>query len=403
MRHLKWSIVLCVVLLSGCSLFSKKTGQEPMELESFKATAKVKEIWDTDVGSGQGIGLTQLTPSINADKIYTIDHEGILTALDRQKGKKLWSKNVTKTWSGLAGKTVHFFKDPDANDAINGGVSSGGGLLFIGNYAGEVIALSDVDGKEVWRKQVKGEIASVPQTNGQVVAVQTMNGKLFVLDAKTGADMWFFENPPPVLTLRGTAAPTVTDTAIYAGFANGRLMAFNSSNGLILWEQRMAMPKGRSELDRMVDIHASPLLKDGILYVGTYQGRIAAVARGTGSSVWGQDGSTTESLAASDDKLFVSSSDGKVIAYSLTSGEVVWQNEKLLRRRLSAPQVFGSYVAVTDFKGYMHVLSQATGELVARDRVDRKGVRAPMLTDGQTLYVFGNGGDLMAFTATAKK
>jgi outer membrane protein assembly factor BamB len=180
-------------------------------------------------------------------------------------------------------------------------------------------------------------------------------------------------------------------------------MAFNPSNGLILWEQRMALPKGRSELDRMVDIHASPIIKDGILFVGTYQGRIAAVARGTGGSVWGIDGSTTENLAASDDKLFVSQSDGKVVAYSLTSGEQLWQNEKLLRRSLSGPQVFGDYVAVVDFKGYMHVLNQSNGELAARDRVDSNGVRAPMLTDGKTLYVYGNGGDLMAFTATAKK
>jgi outer membrane protein assembly factor BamB len=193
------------------------------------------------------------------------------------------------------------------------------------------------------------------------------------------------------------------DSAIYAGFANGRLMAFNPSNGLILWEQRIALPKGRSELDRMIDIHASPLLKDGIVYVGTFQGRIAAVARGTGGNVWGIDGSTTENLAASDDKLFVSQSDGKVVAYSLTSGEQLWQNEKLLRRRLGGPQVFGDYVAVVDFEGYMHVLNQSTGELAARDRVDRSGVLAPMLTDGKTLYVYGNGGSLMAFTANAKK
>ena len=403
MRYLKWSLLLCAVLLSSCSIFSKKTGQEPMDLESFKETAKLKEVWSTGVGSGQGIGLTQLTPAIDGDKIYTVDHEGILTALNLHKGKTLWSKAVTNEWTGWTGAFVHWFSGPDANNSITGGVSSGAGLLFIGNYAGEIIALSAVDGKEVWRKQVKGEVSSVPQTNGQVVAVQTMNGKLFVLDAKTGADMWFFENPPPVLTLRGTAAPVVTDSAIYAGFANGRLMAFNPANGLILWEQRIAMPKGRSELDRMVDIHASPLLKDGILYTGTFQGRITAAARGTGSNLWGQDGSTTENLAASDNKLFVSQSDGKVTAYNLTSGEVLWQNEKLLRRTLSGPQVFGDYLAVVDFEGYMHVLNQSTGELAARTRVDSNGVRAPMLTDGQTLYVYGNSGDLMAYTATAKK
>ncbi len=403
MRHLKWGLLLCAVLLSGCSFFAKKTGQEPIEIQSFKETAKLSEVWSRGVGNGQGIGLTQLTPVIDGDKIYTADHEGVVTALNRQNGKKLWSTKITKEFSGLMGSVVYSFKEKDLNHGITGGISYADGLLYIGNYAGEVIALSATNGKEVWRKQLKGEVSSVPQTNGQVVAVQTMNGKLFVLDAKTGADMWFFESPPPVLTLRGSASPLVTDAAIFAGFANGRLMAFNPSNGLILWEQRMALPKGRSELDRMVDIHASPLIKDGILFVGTYQGRIAAVARGTGGSVWGVDGSTSENLAASDDKLFVSQSDGKVVAYSLTSGEQLWQNEKLLRRHLSGPQVFGEYVAVVDFKGYMHVLNQSNGEFAARDKVDRKGVRAPMLTDGSILYVYGNGGSLMAFTAKAKK
>ncbi len=403
MRHLKWGLMLCVILMSGCSFFAKKTGQEPLELESFKEAANLKDVWSKGVGAGQGVGLTQLTPAIDADKIYTVDHEGKVTALNRLNGKVFWSKYVAKGVTGLSGKVVHFFKDKDLNQSITGGISFADGVLYVGNYAGEVIALSASNGKEIWRKQLKGEISSVPQSNGQVVATQTMNGKLFVLDAKTGADMWLFESSPPLLTLRGSAAPIVMDAAIYAGFSNGRLMAFNPSNGLILWEQRMAVPKGRSELDRMVDIHASPLLKDGILYVGTYQGRIASVARGTGSNVWGIDGSTSESLAASDDKLFVSQSDGKVVAYSLTSGEQLWQNEKLLRRRLSGPQVFGDFVAVVDFEGHMHVLNQSTGELAARERVDRSGVRAPMLTDGKLLYVYGNGGSLMAFSVSAKK
>lgn len=403
MRHLTWGVLLCALLLSGCSLFAKKTGQEPMELESFKKTAKLKEVWDKGVGAGQSVGFSRLTPALDGDKLFVVDHEGIVTALDSHKGKKLWSKNITKEWTGMFGKFVHFFKAADVNSGITGGISSADGILFVGSYAGEVIALSAVDGKEIWRKQLKGEISSVPQSNGQVVAIQTMNGKLFALDAKTGADLWFFENPPPLLTLRGTASPVVTDSAIYAGFSNGRLMAFNPSNGLILWDQRLAMPKGRSELDRMVDIHASPLLKDGILYVGTYQGRIAALARGTGSSLWGLDGSTSENLAVSDDKLFVSHSDGKIVAYNLTSGEQVWSNEKLLRRGLGSPQVFGDYLAVVDFEGYMHVLNQANGELAARTRVDRKGVRAPLLSDGTTLYVYGNAGDITAFNASAKK
>ncbi len=101
MRHLKWGLLLCAVLLSGCSWLSKKTGQEPMELESFKETAKLSEVWSRSVGNGQGIGLTQLTPVIDGDKIYTVDHEGVVTALNRQNGKKLWSTKITKGFSGL--------------------------------------------------------------------------------------------------------------------------------------------------------------------------------------------------------------------------------------------------------------------------------------------------------------
>ncbi len=99
----------------------------------------------------------------------------------------------------------------------------------------------------------------------------------------------------------------------------------------------------------------------------------------------------------------MSQSDGKITAYNLTSGDVVWQNEKLLRRGLSGPQVFGSYIAVVDFEGYLHVLKQADGELAARTHIDSNGVRAPMLTDGNTLYVYDNDGELTAFNITAKK
>lgn len=378
-----WSLALCVVLLSGCSLFGKKTGNEPVELVSFEQTVKLKTAWRTDVGAGQGEGLTRLTPAIDGETMYTVDHKGRITALNRLKGKKLWQAKT--------------------REEISGGISVDSGLLFVGNSSGELIALSSEDGSELWRKQLSSEILSIPRSNGTVVAVQTMNGRLYALDARTGNQLWFYESPPPVLILRGTPSPVVTDNAIYAGFSNGRLMAFNPQNGLILWEQRVAMPQGRSELERMVDIHASPVLHEGILYVATFQGRVSAVARGTGSSVWAQDTSTAEDFVVANGRLFLSQSDGQINCYNSATGELVWTNDQMLRRGLGAPQVFGKYVAAVDFKGYLHVMDQADGQFVARTRVDRKGASASMLTDGETLYVYGNKGKVTAFTAQEKK
>lgn len=390
MREINWSfrclngaLLLCVILLSGCSVFGKKTGNEPMELVDFDATVKLKKVWQRDVGAGQGEGFTHLTPVIDGDVIYSVDHKGRVVALNRLTGKVLWQRKT--------------------KESISGGIGIEGGSLFIGNQGGELIALSTDDGSEIWRRQLSGEILSVPRSNGNVVAVQTMNGRLYALNAKTGDELWFYENSPPVLILRGTPSPIVTDTAIYAGFSNGRLMSFNPQNGLILWEQRIAIPQGRSELERMVDIHASPVLRDGILFAAAYQGRVTALARGTGSAIWAQEMSTSEDIALFENRLFLSQTDGTVTAFNAANGEVIWNNDQMLRRGLSAPQAFGDYVAVVDFKGYMHVMRQTDGEFVARVRVDRKGARAPMLTDGNILYVYGNRGKLMAYEAVEKK
>lgn len=402
-RHLSCLVLLCAFAMSGCSWFSKKNGNEPMELVDFKETLDLDKVWKRGIGEGQNKGFSSLTPALDGDAIYAVDYEGLVVALDSKTGKKQWSRKVNKSQQGLWTWLKSFFVAGDPNRQIVGGIAAENGLLLVATYAGEVMALSKETGAELWRKQLPGEVVSAPRTNGSVVAAQTVNGKLFALDAKTGEQLWFYDNPPPVLTLRGTPSPIVTDTAIYSGFSNGRMMAFNPANGLILWEQRIASPKGRSELERMVDIHSSPLIKDGVIYVGTYQGRVSALARGTGKPLWGQDGSTSESLALSGDKLFVSNADGKLVAYNSTTGEVLWSNEKMLRRLLNGPQVFGDYVAVVDFKGYMHVVNQSDGEFVARTRVDRKGARAPMLTDGETLYVYTNRGKLIAFRAEKDK
>ncbi|ACE85358.1 outer membrane protein assembly factor BamB [Cellvibrio japonicus] len=400
----RWLLVVAAVsLFSGCSWFSKKTGNEPMELVDFKSSVKLDKVWSRGIGDGQSEGFTSLVPALDGDKIYAVDYKGLVVAMNAETGKKLWSRRINQQHTGLWGWIKSYFVAEDPNYQILGGIGAEKGLLLVATYAGEVMALNPESGDELWRVQLSGEILSSPRTNGTVVAAQTINGKLFGLDAKTGKQLWFYENPPPILTLRGTPSPIVLDTAIYAGFSNGRLMAFNPDNGLILWDQRIALPKGRSELERMVDIHASPLIDSGILYAGSYQGRVVAMSRGTGSPIWAKDASTSESLALANGKLFMADSDGKVIAFNASNGEVLWTNEQMLRRRLNGPQTFDQYVAVADFKGYLHILDQEKGEFAERLRVDRKGARAPMLTDGSTLYVYTNRGKLIAYRVKAAK
>ena len=80
------------------------------------------------------------------------------------------------------------------------------------------------------------------------------------------------------------------------------------------------------------------------------------------------------------------------------STTVLWSNDSLARRELSAPSVFSSYVAVGDKEGYLHLLSQVDGRFVARTRIDSAGLRTRPVVEGDWLYAYGNDGKLVALT-----
>ncbi len=370
------TLLVCALLVSGCSVFGKKDGTEPMELVEFEPSVELETVWKQNVGAGRKKAVIKLQPALDGDVIYAADIRGRVEAFNRHTGKRLWRSKTEAE--------------------VTGGVGASAGLVLLGTRSGEVLALSAEDGSKLWSSQLSSEVVAVPATNGQVVAAQTMDGKLHVLDAETGPPKWKYENPPPVLTLRGSATPIVTDSVVYAAFATGKIMAFNAGNGLVVWEHRVALPQGRSELDRMVDIDAAPLLRDGVIYVGSYQGKIAALNRITGRPLWSQDGSTHQDLALNDRRLFISQADSQVIALGATSGEIIWQNDELLRRKLNGPEILGDYLAVGDFDGYLHILNQSDGELAARRRLDRAGIDGSMVSDGEILYVLSNDGRLVA-------
>ena len=85
-----------------------------------------------------------------------------------------------------------------------------------------------------------------------------------------------------------------------------------------------------------------------------------------------------------------------MIATNEQNGENVWRNESLKNRDLSPPVVVSSFVVVSDYKGFLHVIAQTDGRFVARKRLDNKGMRAPILADGNRMYALGNSGRLFA-------
>ena len=66
-------------------------------------------------------------------------------------------------------------------------------------------------------------------------------------------------------------------------------------------------------------------------------------------------------------------------------------------RRLSDAVVWGDYVALGDFEGYVHWMERSSGELVGRSRVGGAPITKGMQVSGDLLFVQGDDGDVAAF------
>tara|TARA_R110001592_G_scaffold23414_4_gene91781 strand:- start:7323 stop:7889 length:567 start_codon:yes stop_codon:yes gene_type:complete len=184
---------------------------------------------------------------------------------------------------------------------------------------------------------------------------------------------------------------------LIAGFANGKLVALAAESGSLLWENRLAIPQGRTELERLIDIDGRAVLVDEVIYASSYQGRIGAIAKATGRGIWYQNSSSVHDLAYGLGQVYSVQKDDEVRAIRGNSGQTLWSNDQLSLRKLNSPVTIEAYLAVADAEGYLHLLSQTDGRFVARVKVDGDGVTAPMIADGQKLYVQDNGGGLTAY------
>ena len=92
----------------------------------------------------------------------------------------------------------------------------------------------------------------------------------------------------PLLTLRGTSTPVTARDVVYTGFASG-VVALRANNGEPIWEQRIMLPEGQSELERIVDVDAAPLVTNNAVYTQAYQGRMMRITARDGRPRWEAD------------------------------------------------------------------------------------------------------------------
>lgn len=372
-----------VALLSSCQstkgfIFRETSNAiKPNELEEFEARLKVEKLWSERIGKGSDQQYLKLTPTVLGERLYVADRYGHLVATTLATGKQEWD--------------IH-----DKNVQYTGGPGAGDGLVLIGTGDGRVIAREADSGKVRWVAKVSSEVLAAPTAGNGVTVVRTGDGRLYGLNSTTGAEMWVYERTVPTLTLRGVAPPVIDADVVMAGFDNGRFAAVSLKNGKMVWESPLAVPTGRSDLERMVDVDSAPVLVGTMAYVSSFQGAVAALSISDGKILWTREVSSYEELSVGEDRVYVTDDKGSIWALDANTGSSLWKQEALANRFVTAPIFFDGHVVVADFEGYVHWLDAETGDFEYRERVTKENIIAPALNAGGILLVYSTTGQLVA-------
>ena len=374
---------LTLGLLAGCStvknLFDgrgKDRSEDPKPLVQITPTVSVSQLWAASLGKGgKDLGIA-MRPAIVDGHVYALAVEGGVSAFDLKSGQLLWR---------------YASKLP-----LTGGPGAGGGLVVVGSLEGDVIALDAATGTEKWTSKVANEVLVAPAIGGGMVFVHSNDGRITALDETTGERRWFHSPDMPALTVRGSGGITLGPGILFVGNDNGKLTALSMVDGNVVWSTPVAEPDGRSELERMADVDGAPILDNTTLYATSYKNHTVAIDGPSGQLMWDRENGGPRGLGLSNSAVVVTDPTGRVWALDRNTGGSLWQQDGVAFRKVTAPAVQGDFAVVGDFEGNLHWLQLNDGAFAARSKLAGAISGQPAVADG-ILVVQTDEGQLAAF------
>jgi outer membrane protein assembly factor BamB len=341
--------LLATGLLAACSA-DIDNSEPPAELTIIEDQMKLELLWRVDTLASSNSASYRLRPLIIDDLVYSIDTSGLIYEIDLVSGRKNW-KYATRisAITGLSG-------NPETIVA-----TSKDGLVA-------AYRLVEKGLTPLWQIDLGTEIRATPVVDGSQVFVRTVDGKLHSLSIKNGNEQWVVSRRVPALSLTGNSEPLVTEELIFSGFDDGSLIAYDRENGKTVWDVTISLPSGRTEVERLVDLDGRFVLSDGVIYVSSFQGKLAAIQAINGDVLWAREFSSFHAIAIDQDALYLSSDNSHLWSIDRRTGTALWKQDVLNARKVTAPTIFKDKLVVGDLDGYLHWFNKEDGSLTGRIR-----------------------------------
>jgi outer membrane protein assembly factor BamB len=230
------------------------------------------------------------------------------------------------------------------------------GRLFFGTNHGLVLAVEAASGRIAWHRQFAGCVAASPAVGNGVVYIGFMDPPpcrgsalsfLAALDARNGRTLWRFR--AGVIE----TSPLLARGRVYFGSWDRRIYSLDARTGRLEWSF--------STGDR---VKGGVALAGRTVFAGSYDGYLYALDARGGRLRWTAGGGRLGGLYATPSvahgRIFVGSTNGRVYAFSIASGDQLW-SVRTGSYIYSPAALAGATAYVGSYDHRLYALSQATG------------------------------------------
>lgn len=324
---------------------------KPAELGPIRSKVSLRVLWQGQVGTS---GRYVYTPAVDGGSVFAIGSDGNLTAFESATGRVGWRQQVIRPTAG--------------------GVGAGNGLVAVGGQNGEVQVYAQ-GGKLAWEARLSSEVLAAPVISDGLVLVRSGDSRIWALEADSGRQRWVYQRgAAPTLSVRTHVGFTVSRGALFAGFGNGRLVGLDLKSGLVGLDVAVALPRGATELERVVEVTSLPVFDNNEVCAAAFQGRVACFDAQRGSLLWSRDISSISGVDLDSRVVYVVDDRSVVHALDRSSGASLWRQAGLQLRNVGAPRLVGKALVVGDFQGFVHLLDPEDGSFIARLPTDGSAI-----------------------------
>jgi outer membrane protein assembly factor BamB len=301
-----------------------------------------RRIWTYHAGS-----LIEFPPSIGYGRLYFSTNGGDMVSLKTRTGREAWHRYMHRCVAATPaiddGVVIEtFLNRPPCNargGAIDGEVVAfaaergrilwrahigpsetsplvANGLVYVGDWRGDVYALAERTGTIRWRFRTGGAVKGGVALAGGKVFVGSYDGHVYALNARTGKLVWRASAQPRLgSTGEFYSTPAVAYGRVYVGSTDGKVYSFGATSGKLRWSHHTGGY-----------VYASPAVSDGLVYAGSYSHTFYAFDAATGGVRWSfqANGPISGSATVIDGVVYFATLDRKTYALAARSGKLLW-------------------------------------------------------------------------------